>query len=80
MDVFPFMRDFINELTERNFQNRTVGIIENGSWAPAAAKKIKAMLEGSKNITFTETNVTLKSALADDSISAIKSLASELTK
>ena len=80
MEVFPFMRDFINELTERNFQNKTVGIIENGSWSPVAAKKIKAMLEGSKNITFAETTVTLKSALSDDSIAAIKALANELTK
>ncbi|MBQ7846766.1 MAG: FprA family A-type flavoprotein, partial [Clostridia bacterium] len=52
-DVFPFMRDFIHELTERNYQKRTVGIIENGSWAPVAAKKIKSMLEASKELTFT---------------------------
>ncbi len=78
MEIFPFMRDFIGELTERNFQNKTVGIIENGSWTPLAAKKIKAMLEGSKNITFTETTVTLKSALSDESVAAIKALASEL--
>ena len=79
-EVFPFMRDFISELTERNFQNKTVAIIENGSWAPMAAKRIKAMLENSKNLTFAETTVTIKSALSEDSILAIKALASELTK
>ena len=79
-DIFPFMRNFIHELTERNFQNKTVGIIENGSWAPMAAKKIQAMLEGSKNITFAETTVTLKSALNDDSKAAVKALATELIK
>ncbi len=80
MEIFPFMRDFINELTERNFQNKTIGIIENGSWAPVAAKKIKAIFEGSKNVTFTETTVTLKSALSDDSIAEVKAMANELTK
>ena len=60
-EIFPFMKQFIDHLTERNFQNRTVGIIENGSWAPMAAKVIRQMLEKSKNINFTETTVTIKS-------------------
>ena len=79
-DIFPFMRNYIHELTERNFQNKTVAIIENGSWAPMAAKKIKAMLEGAKNISFAETTVTLKSALSDESLLALKTLAKELAK
>ena len=79
-DIFPFMRNYIHDLTERNIQNKTVAIIENGSWAPMAAKKIRSMLEGSKNITFAETTVTIKSALSDESIAAIKALAAELTK
>ena len=54
-DVFPFMKEFIHHLTERNFQNRTIGLMENGSWAPLAAKTMRKMLEGSKNLTFTDT-------------------------
>ena len=77
-DVFPFMREFINHLTERNYQNRTVGIIENGSWAPMAAKVIKKMLEGSKNITFADTTVQIKSALDDVSIAQLEALAEEM--
>lgn len=80
MDVFPFMREFIDHLTERNFQNRTVGIIENGSWAPAAAKIIKAKFEKSKNITFAEPTVTLVSSLTEDNKAAIKQLARALVK
>ena len=79
-DMFPFMRDFIHELTERNYQKRTVGIIENGSWAPMAAKKIKSMLEESKELTFTETTVTLRSALNEQNKEEIKALAQELCK
>ncbi len=79
-DVFPFMRDFIHELTERNYQKRTVGIIENGSWAPVAAKKIKSMLEASKELTFTDTTVTLRSALNEQNKEEIKALAQELCK
>ena len=79
-DVFPFMRDFIHELTERNYQKRTVGIIENGSWAPVAAKKIKSMLEASKELTFTDTTVTLRSALNAQNKEEIKALAQELCK
>ena len=77
-DVFPFMREFINELLERNYQNRTVGIIENGTWAPMAAKVIRAKFEGSKDITFTENTVTVNAALDDAARSKIDSLAAEL--
>lgn len=77
-DVFPFMRDFILHLTERGYQNRTIGIIENGSWAPVAAKVIKGMFEKSKNLTFTDTTVTLKSALSAESEAQIVALAKEL--
>lgn len=77
-DVFPFMREFINELTERNFQNRFVGIIENGSWAPMAAKVIKKMLENSKNITFADTVVTVKSAMKQNTADDIERLDDEI--
>ncbi len=79
-DIFPFMREFINHLTERNFQNKTVGLIENGSWAPTAAKVMKTMLENSKNLTFTETTVKIMSALDDESKAQLDALADELTK
>ena len=78
--IFPFMLEFINHLTERNFQNRTIGIIENGSWAPVAAKTIKAMLEKSKNITYAETTVCIKSAVSGENIQQITDLAKELCK
>ena len=78
--IFPFMHEFINHLTERNFQNKTVGIIENGSWALMAEKTIKSMLEKSKNITYTESGVHIKSALRDENIEEIKALAKELCK
>lgn len=77
-DVFPFMKEFINHLTERNFQNRTVGLIENGSWAPTAARVMTKMLEGCKNLTFTNTTVKILSALNDDSRKALETLADEL--
>ena len=77
-DIFPFMKEFINHLTERNFQNKKVGIIENGSWAPTAAKTIKAMLEKSKNLTFTDTTVTIKSAVNDENKAQIDALANEI--
>lgn len=77
-ELFPFMREFIEHLTERNYQNRTIGIIENGTWAPTAAKNIRAMFEKSKNITFTNTTVTVKSALNDESAAQIEALAKEL--
>ena len=77
-DVFPFMKTFIHHLTERNFQNRTVGMIENGTWAPTAVKVMTKMLEGSKNITFTQNNVKVMSALSDESRAQINALAAEL--
>ncbi len=77
-DIFPFMREFVHELTERNYKNRTIGIIENGSWAPTAAKVIKNMFEKSAGITFTDTTVTVHSALADQNLEQIKALAKEL--
>ncbi|MEE1328993.1 MAG: flavodoxin domain-containing protein, partial [Oscillospiraceae bacterium] len=77
-DVFPFMKEFIHHLTERNYQNRTVGLMENGSWAPVAAKVMTKMLEGSKNLTFTDTTVKIFSALSDDSRAQIDALAAEL--
>ncbi len=79
-EIFPFMREFINHLTERNFSNRTVGLIENGSWAPLAGKIMRNMLEKSKNLTFADTVVTVKSALSDDSQAQIDELANELCK
>ena len=78
--LFPFMQTFIHALIERNFQNRTVAFIENGSWAPAAAKNMKALLENSKNLTFAETVVTLRSALSDESRASLAALAYELVK
>ena len=77
-DIFPFMREFIDHLTERNFQNRTVAFIENGSWAPMAAKVMKGMLEKSKNITYTETTVKILSALNAASKAQLEELAREL--
>ncbi len=79
-DVFPFMRTFIEHLTERNYQNRTVAIIENGSWAPQAAKVMTGLLANSKNITFAQTTVHIKSALNDESKAQIDALAAELCK
>lgn len=77
-DVFPFMRDFIDHLTERSYQNRTIGLIENGSWAPTAAKVMKAKFEKSSNINFVDTVVTVKSALDDTAKESIKKLAQEI--
>ncbi len=79
-DVFPFMKEFIHHLTERNFQNRTVALMENGSWAPMAAKVMKKMLEGCKNITWTENNVKILSAVNADVEAQIDALAEELCK
>ena len=78
--IFPFMRDFIEHLTERNYQNRTVALVENGSWAPMAAKVMKNMLSGCKKLTFTDTTVHIKSALSDESSAQIDALADELCK
>ena len=79
-DIFPFMREFINHLTERSYKNRTIGLMENGTWAPTAAKVMTKMLEGSKNLTFLEPVVTIRSALNDESRAAIDALAEELCK
>lgn len=77
-DMFPFMKTFIDHLTERNYSNRTVAFIENGSWAPVAAKWMKTMLEKSKNLTYAENNVTILSALNETSTEMIEKLAAEL--
>ena len=77
-EIFPFMREFINHLTERNFQNKRIGLIENGSWAPLAAKTMKKMLEGCKNIEFVEPTVRIMSALNDESKEQIEALADAL--
>lgn len=78
--IFPFMREFIQHLTERNYQNRTVAFIENGSWALTAAKTMKSMLEGCKNLTFAENEVHIKSALNEESMAQLEALAVELCK
>lgn len=77
-DIFPFMKQFIEHLTEHNFQNKTVGLMENGSWAPTAAKIMSGMLEKSKNITFAENSVKIISAVNDENVEQIKALAQEL--
>ncbi|MBE7081218.1 MAG: FprA family A-type flavoprotein [Clostridiales bacterium] len=77
-DIFPFMKEFIHHLTERNFQNKFVGIIENGSWAPLADKIIKGMLEKSKNLTFANQGVKILSGVSEENILEIKALANEL--
>ncbi|MDE7300214.1 MAG: flavin reductase, partial [Lachnospiraceae bacterium] len=79
-DVFPFMKEFINHLTERNFQNRTVALMENGSWAPLAAKTMRSMLANCKNLTFADTTVKIMSALDEGSKSQIDALTDELCK
>ena len=77
-DIFPFMKQFIDHLTERNYQNRTIGLIENGSWAPLAVKIMTGMFEKSKILTWLDTSVTIKSALNDDSRAQIEAMAKEL--
>ena len=77
-DVFPFMREFIHHLTERGYQNRTVAFMENGSWAPMATKVMRGMLEGCKNLTYTEATVRILSALNGDSTAQLEALAEEL--
>ncbi|MBQ8895008.1 MAG: flavin reductase [Clostridia bacterium] len=79
-EIFPFMREYINHLTERNFSNRTVALVENGSWAPMAAKVMKGMLEKSKNITFAENTVKILSALNEESAAQLEALAEELCR
>ena len=77
-DIFPFMKEFINHLTERSYQNRTIGFVENGSWTPMAAKIMKAAFEKSKNITFADTTVTIRSAVDETSEAQIVALAKEM--
>lgn len=79
-DIFPSMREFIDHLTERNFQNRKVGLIENGSWAPVAAKAMKQRLEGCKNVIFADATVTIRSALNEESGAQLDALAEEFCK
>ena len=79
-DVFPFMKEFIDHLTERNYQNRRVAFIENGSWAAMATKVMRAMLEKSKNLTYADNTVKITSALNEDSRAQIKALAEEFSK
>ena len=79
-DIFPFMKEFIHHLTERNFSNRTVAFIENGSWAPLAAKVMKGMMEDCKNLTYTENNVKILSALNDESNAQLTALSDELCR
>ena len=78
--VFPVMREFIHHLTERNYQSRTVALMENGSWAPVAAKTMRTMLEGCKNLAFAENTVKILSALSEDSKAQIEALADELCR
>ena len=77
-DIFPFMRQFIDHLTERNYQNRTLGFIENGTWAPTAAKIMKGMFEKSKNITWLETSVKIMSSMDEQNKADIEKMAEEL--
>lgn len=77
-DIFPAMRQFIDHLTERNFQNRTVALIENGSWAPTANKKMRALLEACKNIKFIDNSCSIRSALNEESSAALERMADEL--
>ena len=79
-EAFPFMRTFIENLTERNYQNRTIGLIENGSWAPAAARIMQGMFEKSKNITWLENNVKITSSLSEANEAEIEAMAEELCK
>ena len=79
-DIFPFMKEFINHLTERNFQNKTVAFIENGSWAPMATKVMKTMLEKCANLKYTEAGVKIMSAVSEENLKQIEALADELCK
>ena len=79
-DIFPFMRTFIEHLTERNYQNRTIGLIENGSWASTAGKVMTGMLEKSKNITMLEKPVKIMSSLSEENLKELDEMAEELMK
>ena len=76
--IFPYMKHFIDSLTERNYQNRTIGLIENGSWAPMAAKIMKELLSGSKNITWLDNNVSIRSGVKPENIEQLEAMAQEL--
>ena len=77
-DIFPFMKQFIHHLTERNFQNKTIAFVENGSWAPVATKIMKGMLENCKNLAYTQSTVKILSALSPESNAQLEQLAQEL--
>ena len=77
-DIFPFMKEFIHHLTDRNYQNRKIGLIENGTWNPLAAKVMTKMFENSKNITFCPTVVTIKTAMNDETVNELEKLAEEI--
>ena len=77
-EMFPFMREFIDELISHNYQKRTIALMENGSWAPMAAKAMRARLEGCKDITYTENTVQIRSALTEENMAQIEALADEL--
>ena len=79
-DIFPYMKEYINHLTARGYRNKTIGFMENGSWAPVAASVMRKMLDGSKNITFTENNVKILSSLSEENKKQIDALAEELCK
>ena len=79
-DIFPFMHAFLHGLTERSYQNRTLGVIENGTWAPTAGRIIKSAFEKSKNITWLDTTVTIKSAMNAANDAQIEAMADELMK
>ena len=79
-DIFPFMREFIENLVERGFKNKTVGFVENGSWAPLATKVMKEMLGNCKNLTFTEANVKILSAPKGHNEEEIEALAEEILR
>ncbi len=79
-DIFPFMRSFIEHLTERGYQNRTIGLIENGSWAPLAAKVMKGMFESCKNITWLETNVKIMSSMKRENKQQLEAMSEELCR
>ena len=77
-EIFPFMREFISDLVERGIRNKKFGFIENGSWAPVATRKMKEMLEGCKNLTYTEANVKIMSAVNEENIEQLKLLAEQI--
>lgn len=79
-DIFPFMKHFIGDLIERNYQNRTIGLIENGSWGPTAARLMKGMFEKSKNITWLDTTITIKAGVKAENLAQLEAMADELTK